>query len=53
LNLFHGRAKEFYINFYQYINLQRQSFGGSEFGVGDETIVRLGKKEESTNQPVR
>jgi hypothetical protein len=53
LNLFHGRAKEFYINFYQYINLQRQSFGGNEFGLGVETIVRLGKKEQSKNQPVR
>jgi hypothetical protein len=44
-NLFHGRAKEFYTNFYQYIMLQRQSFGGNEFGVGVETLVRLREAE--------
>lgn len=37
--LFGQRARELYINFYQYIDLQRKTIATAEFGLGLETIA--------------
>ena len=42
-DLFHSRARELYIPFYQYIQTQRGSFAGNDFGAGVETLVKLKK----------
>lgn len=42
-DLFYARAKEIYLSFYQYIQAQRSSFAGNEFGAGLETLVTIKK----------
>ncbi len=42
-DLFYSRAKELYVSFYQYIEAQRNSFAGNDFGAGLETLVKLKK----------
>ena len=45
-DLFYARARELYVTFYQYIQAQRSSFAGNDFGAGLETLVSL-KKEKA------
>lgn len=44
--LFSGRARELYINFFNYIDLQRNTIAGAKFGIGLETVA-LAKPRKS------
>ncbi len=43
--LFSARARELYLNFFQYIALHRSTIATVDFGLGLETIARTGQKQ--------
>jgi hypothetical protein len=47
IELFYGRSTELYTTFYQYIQLQRQSYGSRDFGLGLQTIAEMKKRTAS------